>query len=75
MYHLSPSLTSGVVEDELVILSKTLRQVTHSLVRRRRECLVHVQIQTILLLELQIFPDECNNPTYLLFSVNLEVFI
>ena len=73
MYLSAPGLSPGVVEDQLVVLSEALRQIAHSLIWRGGEGLVHVEVKTLVGLELQILSDESNDPTNSLLSINLKV--
>ena len=73
MYLSAPGLASGVIEDQLVVLREALCQIAHSLIWRGGEGLVHVEVKTLVGLELQILSNESNNPTNSLLSINLKV--
>ena len=65
-------MASRVVEDQLVVLSEAVSEVAHSLVRGGREGLINIQVETLVGLELEVLPDEGNDPAYLLISINLK---
>ena len=73
MYLSAPGLAPGVIEDQLVVLCETLCQIAHSLVWRRGEGLVHVEVKTLVGLELQILSNESDYPTNSFLSINLKV--
>ena len=68
----TPSLASGVVQNQLVVLAKALGQVSDSLVGGWREGLVDIHKQVVLGLEFEVFSDEGKDPTNLLFTVDLK---
>ena len=68
---LPPGLTARVVEHQFAVSTKTLGQIIDRLVWRWRKWLIHVQKEVILLLKLQVLPDEGNDPVDLFFPINL----
>merc|ERR1719458_135965 len=75
-YSLSPALAPGVVEDKLVVCgAEALVEVADGLVGGGGEGLVDVQEQRVALLELEIFPDELDDPADLLLPVHLVILL